>query len=38
MDDRYTSGHSERVAKYATYLAVRLGLPPDVIEIVRQRR
>ena len=34
--DRYTSGHSERVATYATYLAVRLGLPPDVIEIVRQ--
>jgi response regulator RpfG family c-di-GMP phosphodiesterase len=34
--DRYTSGHSERVAMYATYLAVRLGLPPEVIEIVRQ--
>ncbi len=34
--DRYTSGHSERVATYATYLAVRLGLPPDVIEVVRQ--
>jgi response regulator RpfG family c-di-GMP phosphodiesterase len=34
--DRYTSGHSERVATYATYLAVRLGLPPDAIEIVRQ--
>ncbi len=34
--DRYTSGHSERVAKYATYLAVRIGLPPDLIEIVRQ--
>ena len=29
-------GHSERVATYATYLAVRLGLPPDVVEIVRQ--
>jgi response regulator RpfG family c-di-GMP phosphodiesterase len=34
--DRYTSGHSDRVAIYATYLAVRLRLPPDVVEIVRQ--
>ncbi len=34
--DRYTAGHSERVATYATYLALRLGLPPDAIEIVRQ--
>jgi HD-GYP domain-containing protein (c-di-GMP phosphodiesterase class II) len=34
--DRYTAGHSERVALYAMYLAVRLGLPPDQIEIVRQ--
>jgi HD-GYP domain-containing protein (c-di-GMP phosphodiesterase class II) len=34
--DRYTAGHSERVATYATYLAIRLGLPPDVIETVRQ--
>jgi response regulator RpfG family c-di-GMP phosphodiesterase len=34
--DRYTAGHSDRVAQYATYLAVRLGLPPDVVEIVRQ--
>jgi response regulator RpfG family c-di-GMP phosphodiesterase len=34
--DRYTSGHSDRVAIYATYLAIRLHLPPDVVEIVRQ--
>jgi HD-GYP domain-containing protein (c-di-GMP phosphodiesterase class II) len=34
--DRYTSGHSDRVAVYATYLAVRLALPPDVVEVVRQ--
>jgi response regulator RpfG family c-di-GMP phosphodiesterase len=34
--DRYTAGPSERVALYATYLATRLALPPDVVEIVRQ--
>jgi len=34
--DRYTAGHSDRVATYAMYLAVKLGLPMDVIEIVRQ--
>ncbi len=34
--DRYTAGHSERVAMYATQLAQRLGLSPDVVEIVRQ--
>jgi response regulator RpfG family c-di-GMP phosphodiesterase len=34
--DRYTAGHSERVANYATQLANKLGLPPDVVEIVRQ--
>jgi HD-GYP domain-containing protein (c-di-GMP phosphodiesterase class II) len=34
--DRYTSGHSDRVAVYATYLAVLLRLPADVVEVVRQ--
>lgn len=34
--DRYTAGHSERVATYAMMLARRLDLPPDVVEIVRQ--
>ncbi len=34
--DRYTSGHSERVAMYAMYLAVKLGMSVDQIEIVRQ--
>ena len=34
--DRYTAGHSDRVATYAMYLATRMGLPLDMIEIVRQ--
>jgi response regulator RpfG family c-di-GMP phosphodiesterase len=34
--DRYTAGHSERVAAYAQILAIKLGLPEDQIEIVRQ--
>lgn len=34
--DRYTSGHSDRVALYAVYLARHLGLSPEHIEIVRQ--
>ncbi len=34
--DRYTAGHSDRVAQYAMYLAIRLGLPPEMVEIVRQ--
>jgi response regulator RpfG family c-di-GMP phosphodiesterase len=33
--DRYTSGHSERVANYACALARWLGLPDDLIGIVR---
>lgn len=34
--DRYTAGHSDRVATYAMYLAMRLGLSPEQVEIVRQ--
>jgi putative nucleotidyltransferase with HDIG domain len=34
--DRYTAGHSERVARYAVALARWLGLPEEQIEIVRQ--
>jgi response regulator RpfG family c-di-GMP phosphodiesterase len=34
--DRYTAGHSDRVATYACYLAQRLGLSAEQIEIVRQ--
>ncbi|MFO0660446.1 MAG: response regulator [Polyangiaceae bacterium] len=34
--DRYTAGHSERVALYAVYLGRRLGLGLDLIEVVRQ--
>jgi response regulator RpfG family c-di-GMP phosphodiesterase len=34
--DRYTAGHSERVAAYAQILAIKLGLPEDQVEIARQ--
>jgi response regulator RpfG family c-di-GMP phosphodiesterase len=34
--DRYTAGHSQRVAAYAQLLAIKLGLPEAQIEIVRQ--
>lgn len=34
--DRYTSGHSDRVATYSRLLAQKLGLGPDQVEIVRQ--
>jgi HD-GYP domain-containing protein (c-di-GMP phosphodiesterase class II) len=34
--DRYTAGHSTRVAAYAQVLAIKLGLPADQVEIVRQ--
>jgi HD-GYP domain-containing protein (c-di-GMP phosphodiesterase class II) len=33
--DRYTAGHSERVARYAVALARWMGLPEDQIQIVR---
>jgi putative nucleotidyltransferase with HDIG domain len=34
--DRYTAGHSERVARYAQRLAVSLGLDESQVEVVRQ--
>lgn len=34
--DRYTAGHSERVAAYAQVLGRKLGLSEDQLEIVRQ--
>jgi response regulator RpfG family c-di-GMP phosphodiesterase len=34
--DRYTAGHSERVARYAVYLANRLGLDERQIVVVQQ--
>lgn len=34
--DRYTAGHSERVATYAMFLGARLGLSSEAIEVVRQ--
>jgi putative nucleotidyltransferase with HDIG domain len=34
--DRYTAGHSIRVAAYAQLLAIKLGLPEEQVEIVRQ--
>ncbi|MBX3251935.1 MAG: response regulator [Myxococcales bacterium] len=34
--DRYTAGHSERVAGYAQVLAIKLGMGDDQQEIVRQ--
>ncbi|HYU49482.1 MAG TPA: HD-GYP domain-containing protein [Candidatus Limnocylindria bacterium] len=32
--DRYTKRHSEDVARYATFLAERLGLDPDVVRSI----
>jgi response regulator RpfG family c-di-GMP phosphodiesterase len=34
--DRYTAGHSERVARYAVYLARRLDLGEEQIRVVQQ--
>ncbi len=34
--DRYTAGHSDRVAYYAKILARRLGLDPEAVELARQ--
>lgn len=34
--DRYTAGHSDRVALYSTFLAEKLGLTTEVTDIVRQ--
>ena len=34
--DRYTAGHSERVAGYAQVLAIKLDMDDETIEIVRQ--
>lgn len=34
--DRYTAGHSERVAGYAQLLAIKLGLSPEEVELARQ--
>jgi putative nucleotidyltransferase with HDIG domain len=34
--DRYTSGHSQRVSRFATLIARAMGLPKDEIEVVSQ--
>lgn len=34
--DRYTAGHSERVAAYAQILAIKLGLSEEMVEVIRQ--
>jgi len=34
--DRYTAGHSQRVARFATLIARAMGLPKDEVEVVSQ--
>ncbi|MFQ5876828.1 MAG: HD domain-containing phosphohydrolase [Acidobacteriota bacterium] len=34
--DRYTSGHSQRVSRFATLIARSLGLPPGEVEVIGQ--
>ncbi len=34
--DRYTAGHSERVAAYAQILAIKVGLDDAAVELIRQ--
>jgi putative two-component system response regulator len=34
--DRYTAGHSQRVARFATLIARAMGLPKDEVEVVAQ--
>lgn len=34
--DPYTRGHSERVAEYASQIAVRMGFPNEAVEMLRQ--
>ena len=34
--DRYTSGHSQRVSRFATLIARSMGLPRDEVEVVGQ--
>ncbi|MGE5309193.1 MAG: HD domain-containing phosphohydrolase, partial [Deltaproteobacteria bacterium] len=34
--DKYTKGHSERVAEYAAKIGIRLQLPPEQVELLRE--
>ena len=35
LKDNYTHGHTQRVTRYATMLALHLELPPDQVELVK---